>query len=366
MNSRALVIDNLLLQQVGETLTVGLTDDDRVEIAASDERGYEVRAVPSPGVQIEELLQLLNAIVLTDELVVDAGSTSSWEDVAALFAPAMEARVLIPKPFSEARSEWLPIRKAVEEALAFSPKLSADFAEFRANWKPGVNDPVFSTLMWGTAGMIARSQYLQKPYLSHPSRGRLIDLSRLAPHRSNAHEVVQRFITTERVKLFDRVTAGQKTRAATLNLPPLGLEVIAGSNDRYTLIRTAVQLRDKYRHLREWIGEYQRALDESPKDAAKKMATLEAAANDIDRLFAGSWWSKISVSLGMSLTDLLPSIPVGAVIQRALPGSIRSAVTKMIQRPWEEALLIKAFALLDARSPRLRAQALRHLQGIDN
>lgn len=362
--SASLVIDNLLLQQVGETLRVGLTDDQRVEIAASGEHGYEVRPVPSAGVQVEELLQFLNAIVLTDELIVDAASTSSWDDVASHFGPVTEARLLIKKPFSEVRSEWLPLRKLAEEALSFSPQLSADFAEFRANWKPGFNDPVFSTLMWGTAGMIARSQYLKKPYLSHPTRSRLIDLGHLAPHRSNAQEIVQRFVATERVKLFDRVTAGQKTRAATLSLPPLGLEVIAESSDRSQLLPTAIQLREKYRHLREWIGEYQISLETSPAGAAKKMATLEAAANDIDRLFAGSWWSKLSVSFGMSLTDLLPSVPVGAVIQRALPGSIRSAVTKMIQRPWDESSLEKLFVLLGTDSPKLRVQALRHLQGL--
>lgn len=208
------------------------------------------------------------------------------------------------------------------------------------------------------------SQYLKKPYQSHPSRSRLIDLGHLAPHRSNAQEIVQRFVVTERVKLFDRVTAGQKTRAATLSLPPLGLEVIAESSDRSQLLPTAIQLREKYRHLREWIGEYQLALETSPAGAAKKMATLEAAANDIERLFAGSWWSKLSVSFGMSLTDLLPSVPVGAVVQRALPGSIRAAVTKMIQRPWDESSLEKLFVILGTDSPKLRVQTLRHLQGI--
>lgn len=50
-NSSALVIDNLILQQVGETLQVGLADDDRVELAASGEKGYEVRAITTPNLQ---------------------------------------------------------------------------------------------------------------------------------------------------------------------------------------------------------------------------------------------------------------------------------------------------------------------------
>lgn len=363
MSHSTLIIDNLLLQQVGATFQEGLTDDERAEIASSPESGYSIRSVASAGVQVEELLQLLNAIVLADELIVDASSATTWEDVSGHFLPLIQTGLVLKKPFSEVRDEWLPLRQVAEEELCFSPQLSGDFAAFRAAWKPGVNHPVFSTLLWGTAGMIARSQHLKVPYLSHPSRSRLIELSRFAPHRSNAHEIVQRFIATERIKLFDRVTAGQKTRAVTLSLPPLGLEVIAESSDRRQLISAAIHLRDRYRSLREWIGEFQRALDTSPTESARKMTTLEAAAQDIERLFKGSWWSKLSISLGMSITDLVPAFPIGAVVERSLPGSIRSAVNKLIQQPWDESNLEKLFAILDSDSPKLRAQVIKHLKG---
>jgi hypothetical protein len=358
-----LVIDNWLLQEVGATLQNGLTDDHRVEVVASETSGYEAHPVPSAGIQVEELLQFLNAIVLSDELIVEASATQTWGNADHHFASLLDAKILTARQFSEARSEWLPIRKCVEELLCFSPQLSDDFTKYRANWKPGINHPIFSTLMWGTAGMIARSQHLGVPYLSHPSRSRLIALGNLSPHRQNAQEIVQRFITTERIKLFDRITAGQKTRAVTLNLPSLALEVIAESKDREQLIPTALQLREKYRHLREWIGEYQQALDAKPEDAAKRMAILEAAASDVERLFTGSWWTKLSINLGMSLTDLIPALPIGAIIQRNRPGSIRSAVSKIIKRPCDEPLLGKLFTLLDCDSPKLRAQTTKHLLG---
>lgn len=362
-NATKLVIDNWLLQEVGETLQSGLLDDNRVEVVASETNGYEAQPVPSAGIQVEELLQFLNAIILSDELIVEASATQTWADTDHYFDSLLDAKILTAKQFSETRDQWLPTRKCVEELLCFSPQLSDDFAKFRTNWKPGINHPVFSTLMWGTAGMIARSQHLGVPYLSHPSRGRLIALGNLSPHRQNAQEIVQRFITTERIKLFDRITAGQKTRAVTLSLPSLALEVIAESKDREQLIPVALQLRDKYRRLREWIGEYQWALDTKPEDAAKKMAVLEAAASDIERLFTGSWWTKLSINLGMSLTDLIPALPIGAIIQRNRPGGIRSAVSKIIKRPCDEPLLEKLFTLLDCDSPKLRAQTTKHLLG---
>jgi len=167
----SLVIDNFTLQDVGETLRIGLTDDNRVELAPSDTPdGYEARAVPSPGVQVETLLQLLNVIVLQDQLIVEASAVETWKDASPFFTVLENGGIVIAKPFSNARSEWLPIRDHVQEILCFSPKLAADFAEFRSNWKPGIQHPIFSTLLWSTAGMIARSQYLNTPYLSHPSR----------------------------------------------------------------------------------------------------------------------------------------------------------------------------------------------------
>ena len=46
-----------------------------------------------------------------------------------------------------------------------------------------------------------------------------------------------------------------------------------------------------------------------------------------------------------------------------LSAIIRSAVSKLIQRPWDEATLEKLFTLLGTDSPNLRTQAIQHLQG---
>ena len=80
-----LLIDNLTLQDVGETLTEGLGRARRAEIASGTKKtGYTVSAVPEAGIQVEALLQLLNVIVLQDELIVDAAFLSAWKEAETI------------------------------------------------------------------------------------------------------------------------------------------------------------------------------------------------------------------------------------------------------------------------------------------
>lgn len=239
--SASLFIDNFALQDASHTLIKGVAGGMRSELGASDApSGYEILKVPSAGVQIETLLQVLNTIVLQDELLVDAKFVETWDQAGSPLQILRSERIIAAKPLLEAKEDWTPFRDSIQEELCFSPQLSIDFASFRKNFR-GESDPIFSILLWGTAGMIARSQYLNRPYLGHPSRGRVIRLCKLGSTRTSAEDVFNRFVATERVNLFNRITAGQTTRAISISLPPVALEVIAESNDAKSLIRTALQ-----------------------------------------------------------------------------------------------------------------------------
>src|SRR5690606_19437888 len=112
---------------------------------------------------------------LSDQRGVDSEFVETWDHEERPVRPLRTAEIVAPKPLAETRSRWLRIREAVQEELCFCPELADDFAAFRKTFTMrGKSDPLFSTLLWGTAGMIARSQYLKKPYLGHPSRGRVM------------------------------------------------------------------------------------------------------------------------------------------------------------------------------------------------
>ena len=364
--SSALLIDNFTLQDVGGVLTHGPASDLRAEIrASSSKKGYVVRGIPAAAIQIEALLQLLNVIVLQDELIVDSKFTASWEDALNFLAPLRTHQIVAAKPFDEAKSAWLPRRDFAEQVLCFTPQLACDFDRYKAAFPNVAPNAAMSTLVWGTAGMLARSHYLDTPYLGHPSRARLIDLSAFSPVGPSATAIVTEFVVSERAKFFERAAPGSTARFASLSVPPVALEVVAEARDAAHLIPVAVQLRDKYRKMRGWIAEYQRALEAGPADAAKYKGLLEAAASDLAASFKPSWWSDLAVSLnfGLSVPKVSKSVPIESTLHRFMPWTIRSALIRLIKRSWDEKTLDKLFSILGADDPRMRTQILGHLRG---
>ncbi len=360
------MIDNFTLMDVGNTVLGGLQKDRRAEIHPSKSKGYVVRPVPSAGVQVENLLQFLNALVLQDKLIVDADNTHTWSETTEVFAPVLMAGVLECRKFSEDRVQWLPRRAFAEEALCFTPRLRADFQRYKKAFPQVELNPAMSTVLWGTAGMLARSDFARAPYLGHPTRGRLIAASSLAPVAPHAGSIVDQFIATERVRFFDRLSGGMAGRYATLQVSPLALEVVAESREVNDLVPTAVQLRAKYRRLREWIAEYQSALNLDDQKAARKKALLEAAARDVDRSFRQSWWKDLTLTLGFGISGPAVSVdrglPVSEIVGRFLPWTIRASLVRMIQEKPREQVVGKLLRMLDAPSPRMHVTVLKHLQ----
>jgi hypothetical protein len=362
----ALVIDNFTLQDVGGTLTHGLSHDHRAEIGRSTKKaGYVVRSIPAAGIQVEALLQLLNVIVLQEELIVDAAFLNAWKDADMFLGPLRAGLVVVAKPFHEARAEWLPRREFAEEVLCFTPQLARDFGRYKAAYPNVEPNAAMSTLVWGTAGMLARSHFLDSPYLGHPSRARLIECTSFSATSPSAAAIVTDYIVTERTKFFERAIPGSLERFASLRVPPIAFEVIAEARDSSQLIVVALQLREKYKKLRNWIGDYQRALKEGPESAAKYKGVLEAATKDLEASFKPSWWSDLSLSLsfGVSLPRLTKTVPVESMLHRYMPWSIRSALIRTIKRTWDEKTLEKLFTLLEADNPKIQAIVLAHLRG---
>lgn len=361
-----LLIDNLTLQDVGGTLTEGLGRARRAEITAGTKKaGYAVRAVPEAGIQVEALLQLLNVIVLQDELIVDAAFLNTWKEAETILGRLLTARIIVAQTFTEARQEWLPRREFAEQVLCFAPQLARDFGRYKEAFPRVPPSAAMSTLVWGTAGMLARSHFIQAPYLGHPSRGRLIEQTGFAAGLPNATAIVTDYIVAERAKFFERAVPSRLGRFASLTVPPVALEVVAESRDAAQLIPVAIQLRDKYKKMRGWIAGYQHALQAGPELAAKYKGVLEAAAKDLENSFKPSWWSDLSVNLsfGIALPKITKSIPLESAVHRFLPWSIRSALIRTIKRTWDEKTLEKLFTLLDANDARMRAQVLTHLRG---
>jgi hypothetical protein len=97
-----------------------------------------------------------------------------------------------------------------------------------------------------------------------------------------------------------------------LILPPVVVEVIRDSNDVDDLIPIALQLRDKYQKLREWLNQYQTAIDQDdPKSMLNHVKVLESIAKNIDRDYSILKDGSVNVSVGYSLFGV--GIPVEGI-----------------------------------------------------
>jgi hypothetical protein len=179
-------------------------------------------------------------------------------------------------------------------------------------------DEHMSQLVWGSAGYLARSHVYETPYLGCPFRQALIRQTEFINRDRDAVRSMETLINTKRAKLFQQITTDRNAIYAAFNLPPVAIEIIGDSNKPNQLIAVALQLRDKYKGLRDWLGEYQLALDsENPQDIRKHVRLLESIADDIDSKYSSR--SEDAVKLSISTNWLNPvnlNVPVRSIIAK--------------------------------------------------
>ena len=278
-----LLIDNWTLQNAGEILCDGLDGEstqDLVFTKSGADYGYE--EISADVVRFEALTQLLNNFVFADELYLDEKYADTWSQ----FEPVNQAHaagILIKKPFKELLKEWIPAREAMADSLCVNaPLLKAHRANKRAYAKDGTaKDGFLAQLLWGGAGMLARADYFNLPYVPHPARARLFSRAGIMLGSPTATAKLTEFVSGERTKIYRRI--GGAGVSAEIHLPPIVIQIIESSRDIPGLIPTALQLRDEYKNLRGWLAKLQRAFSEgNTKDILAHNKELESVARHLD------------------------------------------------------------------------------------
>jgi len=155
------IIDNWSLQHVAELLGGGPSHNDASVIALCDgEHSYE--EIPLASVQTEALFELLTQIVLKDELIVDAKFTGAWDSLDTPVLDLYRAKLLRPVPFSENEQYFAELRAHLVNRLCVTPSLRTAQTENEASWPATrrVAHPFLSSVLWGGAGMLARSRLM--------------------------------------------------------------------------------------------------------------------------------------------------------------------------------------------------------------
>lgn len=311
----ALIIDNWLLQDIGNCLSHGLSPDDSSEVVINQPDDiHTIRDVPSAGVQLEALLGLLVDIVFRDSLVVDSEFTDTWIPYRDTFAPLLQSGLVRALPFRAHDDRLSDARRFVLDRLCVTSTLRDAQKQNEVSWAAGrgPDNSYMSSVIWGTAGMLGRSHVFEAPYSGHPLRKRIIEQTVLAsPSRDIVAETFE-WMSEERLRLFETNAKDGSQRTATLVLPPVAIDIIEESRDINELISVAYQLRDKYAKMREWLKAIQIAMDtEDSKEIAKYKKTLHAVSKDLNRAMGDTNTGQVTLKIGLGWPSI--SISVGTL-----------------------------------------------------
>ena len=300
---RPLMIDNWMLQDVAELLHSGLPADQASELLIAENGAtHSFRDIPRGFVSIDSLFSLLTSIALYDDLLVDEGFVDTWDEtpeVADLIASSVVEPTEFVRKFS---GDLKPIRDKIVDELAVTESLQQKVKDIRTRWRKEKPDPHFMALMFGGAGMLTRSHLHEVPYFGHALRRRLISACpSLGLGRRDAWMRTSAVIKTARTQMFRYRSGDAEGTTASFQVPPVAVRIIEEATSLSDLIRTALESRESYSRLREWLAEYQHALDvEDEKNQLKFEQTLRLVADGIESSYRDKADGRtgISVSVG--------------------------------------------------------------------
>lgn len=296
------MIDNWTLQDIEALLTKGLDPTQAAEISIADDRKEHLFSpIPAGAIQIDALLTLLTNIVCFDELTVDDKFVQTWRRDAGFLAPLEHVGIIRPDNYDPLRQNLTDIREVMLDELCVTESLRTAMREVKRQWEESraQPDPHLSALVWGGAGMLARSHLTSTPYFGHPTRRRLIAETRMFTARPNSTQRFEAFVNTERAKMFRYRGERFGGSIGEIILPPIPVRVIEEATSLHDLISVAVQIRDQHAELRKWLTDYQWAIGEEDE---KKQIRFERMLTSVGKSIQVRYGSEKAGSLGISLS----------------------------------------------------------------
>lgn len=336
------MLDNYLLQDVAHLLREGLptATSARIDIdRAGDTHRYH--PLPAAVVQLHSLFSFLTELVLRDRLWLDQDYASAWQQVSVGVDALADSKILRLrkmtldwKNFKESRQVFLDEMCVTNSLRAQQAQAEQEFALLKRS-----TDTVHAIVFWGTAGNIARSDVLGLPYAPHPLRRHLLAQTSYAAN--DAHDEVLGWVQRERGRLFERVYAGRRRRTAHLTLPPIAALVIGEARDATQLIPVALQMREQFAPLREWLAIHQQALYLEDPDQ------LQQCSRFLDGLASALQDTPSQTEYGRTCVDLCTQLfPDSLADGRRLDAAIQ--LGQLIFAKKGETLLRRLLTRLDA------------------
>ena len=338
--SRHVIIDNWSLQNIDDLLTNGISSSDASIIhVCGDEHRYD--AISEGVVQTESLFDLLTEIVLRDEIIVDAAFTETWDATNGSLQLLSRAGILRRVPFLDSETRFSELRQFLVERLCVTESLTNDHAENAKGWslEKQTPNPYLSAVLWGGAGMLARSSTFDTSYCPHPLRRRFFMSAGLFLDGNSAYAKLNSVIDENRLRVAKKTSATDLLYSMNVVLPPIPIRIIEQSSTATDLIKVALQIRPEFEPVREWLKVTEDlVLKDDLESVRKQYELLEDVSANIDRILGDNVGeTTLSVGIGFlkvstkidPLRSLRNQFGLRSILNRMILGSSgRSALSK--------------------------------------
>jgi len=146
-----------------------------------------------------------------------------------------------------------------------------------------------------------------------------------------------------------------------ISVPPIAVRTIEESDNIAQLIPAAINLRDRYRGLREWLGRYQEAIDiEDEKDQLAREKLLRDLAQSLKVAYGADKSGETGVSISTAFFSL--DVPRSIVDKVRNSFGVRSTLCKLLMAPRGQKALEKLLAMLGEGRSLLGRNVLQELR----
>lgn len=329
--SQGIVSDNWSLQDISGLFTHGLDDDVSHEIIIENNQHYYKEISYAP-IQTEALFDFLSDLVLRDEVLVDQQYEHAWSKTHSPLLRARDVGVVRSYPFLNEPAKLTGPRDKIITHMCSTPSLINAHQENVSEWDTKRTTPhkMLSQVMWGGAGMCARSYVYEKSYTPHPLRKRFfINSGFMLPAGDALHQLTT-FLNDEKIKVSKKLYGTDALYSLFVNLPSIPVRVIQEATSLSQIIEIALQLRDEFQPLREWLKAFQNALTDDDLHTINQFRKqLDSVSRHVNnKVGLGSADKPISMEAGLGIFKFSTQFDIKNSIQNKF--GIRATLNKLI------------------------------------
>lgn len=365
--SQSVISDNWSLQNISELLVDGIDPGVAYFITPNNEtdsHGYE--EVPWAVIAIEALFDLITDVILRDQILVDEKFANAWRHKEGPLNDLAEQSVVRTFPFLTDPQQLSGPRDEFVARLCSTSSLKREHQENVVGWATSKRspNPYLAQTIWGGAGMLARAFVHDKGYTPHPVRKRLFQRAGIALSDTDAVVRACNTITEKRASVRALQSSGHELYSLQVNMEPLPISVIREASCPHDILTVALQMREEYGELRNWLGQYQQSINAGDyKEIQKHQKTLSSISHYVDSVMGSTSSDATTFTAGIDILKIaIKGSPINTLQNQF---GVRAMINKLILGPSGSAELKKLLRFFGHHNTRVGMLVLEHFSSRD-